>query len=60
MKIQARILALVFFLFHYALSGQGLPTASPEKAGLSSERLNRIRSVMHVRRYTRLSCRSDK
>ena len=41
---------LNFILFQLfliqAVSSQGLPTAKPEKVGLSSDRLNRIKPVM--------------
>ena len=43
------LFVLITFLISYSLvSGQGIPVASPEKVGLSSERLNRIGSVMNV------------
>jgi len=47
MKICLGILALIYSLFYSSMAGQGLPVTSPEKAGLSSERLNRIGSVMN-------------
>jgi CubicO group peptidase (beta-lactamase class C family) len=43
------LFVLITFLISYSLvSGQGITVASPEKVGLSSERLNRIGSVMNV------------
>ena len=43
------LFVLITFLISYSLvSGQGITVVSPEKVGLSSERLNRIGSVMNV------------
>lgn len=45
-KIQMSILFLILISYYLPVSGQGLPSAVPEKVGLSSERLNRIEAVM--------------
>jgi CubicO group peptidase (beta-lactamase class C family) len=44
---KALFVLVTFLIFYSLVSGQGIPTASPEKVGLSSERLNRIGSVMN-------------
>lgn len=45
-KFQRSILYLILVLTYLSVSGQGLPPALPEDVGLSSERLDRIETVM--------------
>jgi CubicO group peptidase (beta-lactamase class C family) len=45
-KFQGSILLLILILTYLSASGQGLPSVVPEQVGLSSERLNRIGTVM--------------
>jgi CubicO group peptidase (beta-lactamase class C family) len=45
-KFGKNILFLFLVLTNLSVSGQGLPSAVPEQVGLSSERLNRIETVM--------------
>ena len=46
-EFQKIILFVSFAIFCMTVSGQELPTALPEEVGLSSERLNRIETVMN-------------
>jgi hypothetical protein len=41
------ILFLIMLLTYLSATGQGLPLTLPEQVGLSSERLNRIETVMN-------------
>lgn len=45
-KFQRSTLFLILVLTYLTVSGQGLPLAIPEEVGLSSERLDRIETVM--------------
>jgi CubicO group peptidase (beta-lactamase class C family) len=45
-EFQRGILFLILVLTYLSVCGQGLPLALPEEVGLSSERLNRIETVM--------------
>lgn len=47
LKFRRIDLILILFLIQYPLFGQGLPIASPETVGLSSERLSCFGSVMN-------------
>ena len=44
---RALSILIVSLIFYSLVSGQGIPVASPEKVGLSSERLTRIGEVMN-------------
>ncbi len=45
-SIRFSFLLFIFFLTSVVLSGQGLPTASPEEVGLSSERLDKLTDLI--------------